>query len=251
MDVGAQPVEADPVSAAAPTRGNEFLLSDPEVSPAITSDHFEPAWWRAQGAALGTATGRGTVMFVRAPDGDGAWVLRHYLRGGRVALISRDRYLWTGLESTRAWREWRLTARLRELGLPVPAPVAARVVRHGPAYTGDLLTRRIEDTHTLADVLRKEPLPAGAWRRLGATLRRFHFAGVRHDDINVSNILVHADGGFHVIDFDKAALVAAGPWRERNLARFHRSLEKHCRLAPGFAFTSADWAALLAGYTAP
>jgi 3-deoxy-D-manno-octulosonic acid kinase len=187
-------------------------------------------------------------MFVHAPGGHGTWVLRHYLRGGWVARFSRDRYLWTGLERTRPWREWRLTKHLRDLGLPVPDAIAARVIRRGLTYTGDLLTRRIDDTETLALRLRTRALPAPAWQQLGGTLRRFHDAGVRHDDINVSNILLAADGGFHVLDFDRAAIVAPGPWRERNLARFRRSLEKHRRLAPSFAFTDTDWTALQSGY---
>jgi 3-deoxy-D-manno-octulosonic acid kinase len=177
-------------------------------------------------------------------------VLRHYWRGGKVALLSRDRYLWTGLEHTRAWREWKLTHHLRVLGLPVPVPVAARVVRGLLTCTSDLITQKIEHTRTLADVLRERALPADAWQRLGATLRRFHSAGVRHDDINVSNILVHDDGGFHVIDFDKAALVAPGAWQEANLARFRRSLDKRVALSPvgSFAFSEANWNALRTGY---
>lgn len=239
------------MSAFASTAGRIFLLHDDQAAGVITPDHFEPAWWRARRAEVGSASGRGTVMFVRAPDGDGVWVLRHYLRGGWVARLSRDRYFWTGLESTRAWREWRLTRHLRELGLPVPVPIAARVVRHGLAYSADLITRRIEDAQTLARVLRERALPAEAWQQLGATLRRLHDAGVRHDDINVSNILVHADGNFHVIDFDRAVLIAPGAWREQNLARFRRSLEKHCRLTPSFAFSEVNWNALRTGYAGP
>lgn len=247
MDVGAPALEAVRLSA---TRTE--LLFDATNTPGVTNAFFDPAWWRARGAELGIATGRGTVIFVRAPTNDGAvWVLRHYLRGGWIARFSRDRYVWTGLEQTRPWREWRLTQRLRELGLPVPAPVAARVTRHGFAYSGDLITRRIDDTETLAVILRQRPLPTDEWQRLGATLRRFHDAGVRHDDINVSNILRRTtDGSFHVIDFDRAAIVAPGAWREQNLARFRRSLEKQRRLTPAFAFAESDWQALAQGYDA-
>jgi 3-deoxy-D-manno-octulosonic acid kinase len=215
----------------------------------VGPEHFEPLWWRDRGAVVGEAQGRGAALIVRALDGAGSWVLRHYRRGGWVARLTPDRYVWTGLEQTRAWREWRLTARLRELGLPVPEPIAARVIRRGRVYTADLITRLIPEAETLAAILRSRALPAAAWSRLGAMLRRLHEAGVRHDDINVSNILLRADGSFHMIDFDRAAIVAPGAWRERNLARFHRSLEKHRRLAAGnFAFTPADWNALRSGY---
>ncbi len=237
------------MNAASSTRsGRVFVLHDEPAPASITPDHFEPAWWRLRGATLGTASGRGTVMFVRPPGATPVWVLRHYHRGGWIARFSRDRYVWTGLEATRPWREWRLTRRLRELDLPVPTPIAARVVRHGLTYAGDLLTQRIENAATLASILRARALPADAWSELGALLRRFHDAGVRHDDINVSNILLGIDGRFHVIDFDKAAIVRPGAWREHNLSRFRRSLEKHRALAPAFAFTPADWTALQSGY---
>ena len=35
-----------------------------------------------------------------------------------------------------------------------------------------------------------------------------------------------ANANTHLIDFDKACLVPAGPWREQNLARFRRSIDK-------------------------
>lgn len=245
MDVGSPPVEAIRVSAP-----RTDLLFDANATPEITGDHFEPAWWHAQRAERGRALGRGTVMFVRAPWDDGSeWVVRHYLRGGWIARLSRDRYVWTGLERTRPWREWRLTRRLRALDLPVPLPIAARVQRHGLVYTGDLITEKIPDTETLAERLRGDAISAAQWHNLGALLRRFHDAGLRHDDINAANVLWRErDATFHVIDFDRAALVPPGPWQERNLARFRRSLDKHRRLAPHFAFTASDWTTLLRGY---
>jgi 3-deoxy-D-manno-octulosonic acid kinase len=251
MDVGASPLEADPVNENRSNFRRVFLLSDERIAGEITSDQFEPEWWRTRRAELGHASGRGTVMFVRAPDGQRVWVLRHYLRGGWMARLTRDRYFWTGLDKTRAWREWRLTKRLRDLALPVPMAIGARVIRRGIFYTADLLTERIEHVETLGEILRTRALAAEAWRKLGATLRRFHDAGVRHDDLNVSNILVDVNGGFHVIDFDKAALARPGAWMEANLARFRRSLDKHRALASSFAFSEANWNALLAGYAGP
>src|SRR4029453_11025308 len=59
----------------------------------------------------------------------GRWVLRHYRRGGLIAKLSQDSYLWTGAARTRSFAEWRLLAELRRRGLRVPAPIAARYVR--------------------------------------------------------------------------------------------------------------------------
>ena len=227
--------------------GPHYVLYDADAAPGITQNHFETSWWQARQAVLGTAPGRASVAFVRADSGS-AWALRHYRRGGLTGRVIADTYFWNGLEQSRPWREWKLTAALHEQGLPVPQPIAARVRRSGLFYQGDLITRRIESAQTLADRLAAQPLTQDGWRHIGAMLRRFHDAGVRHDDINARNILLDAAGGFYLIDFDKAAVVPAGAWREQNLARFKRSLEKFKTKSPAFRFSEAEWTALIAGY---
>lgn len=236
--------KAGDLCAAATTVGGTSILAD--AARGITSDQFDPSWWERGNRLVGHATGRGPVSFVQADTE--VWVLRHYRRGGWAARLSADQYLWTGFENTRPWREWKLTAELFRQGLPVPQPIAARVVRSGMFYRGDLITRRIEPAQTLADVLMAEPLTLHGWRQVGAMLRRFHDAGVRHDDINARNVLRGAGGEFHLIDFDKAAIVPRGGWMSANLERFRRSLKKFKTRAPEFSFSDADWAALLAGY---
>lgn len=209
---------------------------------------FEPSHWEARSALVGQAGGRGTTWFVR--QGDEQWALRHYRRGGWIAKFVTDRYLWAGLERTRAWREWHLTAQLHALGLPVPAPVAGRVVRSGLTYRADLITRRIPDAEPLSRLLEQKRLAESDWRRLGRVLRRFHAAGLDHADLNAHNILQDTDGLFWLIDFDQARLRQAGAWRQVNLARLQRSLRKLQRLSPSFHWTEADWAALQTGYEA-
>lgn len=159
--------------------------------------------------------------------------------------VVADSYFWSGLERTRPWREWHVLRKLRALGLPVPEPVAARVTRRGLMYRGDLITRRIDGATTLAQVLQKRPLAREDWGRIGALLRQFQDVGLRHDDINASNILLDGEGAFHLIDFDKACLVAPGAWCLHNLARLKRSLQKHLDRNPRFAFDRAAWEAVL------
>ncbi|HEY0633890.1 MAG TPA: lipopolysaccharide kinase InaA family protein, partial [Gammaproteobacteria bacterium] len=65
-------------------------------------------------------------------------------RGGLIAKLVADRYLWSGIEATRAWREWRLLAELCSEGFPVPQPIAARVIREGLFYRADIVTRRLD-----------------------------------------------------------------------------------------------------------
>ena len=208
---------------------------------------FEPQHWRARGALEPTGRGRGSAWFVSAPGEQ--WVLRHYRRGGRLAAqTSLDRYVWTGEERVRAFVEWRLLAALCERGLPVPAPVAARYARSGVSYRCDLITRRIQGVRPLSDVLAAAAAPAALWRGIGALVARFHDAGLDHADLNAHNILVGADGGLSLVDFDRCRLRAPGAWRDANLQRLRRSLRKVTVGLPAERFRAADWQALMAAY---
>lgn len=222
------------------------IVYDADRLDHVESAYFDPQFWQARAALVGQAAGRGTTWFVR--QGEAQWALRHYRRGGWVAKFITDRYLWLGLSRTRAWREWHLTAQLHAQGLPVPAPVAARVVRDGLSYSADLITQRIPQVEPLSRRLQAAPLAGDDWRRLGALLRRFHDAGLDHADLNAHNILLNPQGQFWLIDFDKALLRAPNGWTEGNLRRLERSFVKLQRLSSPFFWTPADWAAMQAAY---
>jgi len=204
---------------------------------------FDRAAWRARGALEEAAGGRGTVAFLR--EGDRRWVLRHYRRGGLVAGLLDDRYLWTGAARTRAFREWRLLRQLREWNLPVPAPVAARYRRSGPFYRADLLTEELPTRRTLARALADAPLGEGDWRAVGACIGRLHAHGVQHADLNAHNLLIAGDSTVYVLDFDRGRLRPRGAWEQAVLARLHRSLEKVTAGLPADRFDETAWAALL------
>ncbi|ERS81894.1 hypothetical protein Q671_03290 [Halomonas sp. PBN3] len=153
-------------------------------------------------------------------------MLRPYRRGGLVARLSERRYLWTGLERTRAFRELRLTAELLDQGLPVPRPVAAGVTRHGLTYEATLITVRLPGARALASLLKNGQADDALLQRVGATIRRFHDAGLDHVDLNVRNLLVDDGGKVWLIDLDRCRLRPHGAWKARNLERLGRSLEK-------------------------
>jgi 3-deoxy-D-manno-octulosonic acid kinase len=227
------------------------ILYDPSRLDHPTAADFDPTALVAAGRVTGTATGRGSAWFVAAPrPGAPATVLRHYRRGGWVARLVADRYLWRGEEATRAFKELRLLAAIEALGLPAARPVAARYARAGASYRADLVTLEIPHAQPLATRLGAGLAPA-LWRRIGATIRGFHDAGVRHADLNARNVLLDADDAVHLIDFDRSALVPPGPWRERNLARLRRSLIKLGAHGPAAAVDPPGWAELVAGYRAP
>jgi 3-deoxy-D-manno-octulosonic acid kinase len=203
----------------------------------------------ARGGWVAASRGRGSAWFL--DSGAHRWVLRHYRRGGLIAALLHDRYLWLGESRVRAFAEFELLEGLRALALAVPRPVAARYERRGLTYTCDLIMERI-DAAPLSLRLGEQSLAEEIWRRIGATIARLHRARVDHADLNAHNILIDAQGAVSVIDFDRGRLRAPGRAARRaarrNLARLHRSLVKVARELPPDRFTPGTWSWLLAGY---
>jgi 3-deoxy-D-manno-octulosonic acid kinase len=207
---------------------------------------FDPVHWQARGALETTRGGRGTVAFVHASQ-DQRWVLRHYRRGGLIAHLADDLYVWTGAGRTRSFREWRLLRQLRAWGLPVPVPVAARYRRTGPFYRADLITAELPVRRTLTHALQQASLPTETWSAIGRCVGSLHARGVQHADLNAHNLLVGASNDIYVLDFDRGRIRARGAWERAVLARLQRSLRKVTVDLPAGRFTELDWQMLLAG----
>jgi 3-deoxy-D-manno-octulosonic acid kinase len=237
-------VSAGPETLAPIARG--AMLYDASRCGQPDERLFAPDYWRARGALEETAGGRGTVAFVH--DGERRWVLRHYRRGGLVAKLLGDRYLWTGADRTRAFREWRLLRELRAAGLPVPVPVAARYARNGLFYRADLITAELPTRRTLTHALAAAPLDAATWRAVGTCIGRLHAHGVHHADLNAHNLLLGGDGQVYVLDFDRGRIRPRGAWERAVLERLQRSLRKVTADLPPDRFDAAAWAALLGGH---
>jgi 3-deoxy-D-manno-octulosonic acid kinase len=202
---------------------------------------FDREYWKARGLLEEFAGGRGSVSVLHATEGD--WVLRHYRRGGLAARMSADRYLWTGTNATRSFREWRLLAELVRRGLPVPAPIAAGYERSGATYTADIITARLSGARTLAQTIETQSLESAMWAHIGRTIARFHASGVHHADLNANNIML-AGGDVYLLDFDRGRIRARGGWEAAVIARLRRSLDKVKTQRPNVQFTDADWNAL-------
>lgn len=221
------------------------ILYDASVLRKPDTSWFTREYWSAQHALLETPGGRGTVCFLRT--GQGNWVLRHYRRGGLMAAIAKDRYLWLGAGRTRSYAEWRLLAELRRRELPVPHPIAARYLRHGLTYTADLITAELPESHTLASFVgSSNALPMQRWQEVGRTIARFHAQGVYHADLNAHNILLGLSE-VYLLDFDRGRIRARGSWENAVLARLRRSLQK-IGAQRGVTSLAKEWSELSAGY---
>ncbi len=226
------------------------ILYDAALVAEPQNSFFEPGFWRAQGGLELAPAGRGSAFFFQYEEV--FYVLRHYCRGGLVRFFSKDTYLWTALESTRAWREWHLLAEMRQRGLPVPRPWAARVQRHGLWYRADIIIERFSNVITLTAAA-KDFMSVELWQAVGMCIRRFHDEGVYHADLNAHNILIGINGTeagpVYVIDFDRGEFRSPDKvWQSANLDRLHRSLDKLTDNGSIKGFDAEAWQALLTGY---
>ncbi|MCA8864172.1 MULTISPECIES: 3-deoxy-D-manno-octulosonic acid kinase [unclassified Halomonas] len=200
-------------------------LCDAPGTHQIDPDLFTRDYWCERGLIVGEAPGRGSSLFLQATPTE-QWVLRPYRRGGMAAKFSEKRYLWSGAERTRAFRELRLTAKLFEQGLPVPRPVANCVTRYGLTYEAALITVRIAGAKAFAELLVNDLADEALLKRIGAMIYRFHQAGLDHVDLNARNILIDPSGEPWLIDFDRCRLRSPGKWEKENLERLERSVHK-------------------------
>lgn len=202
------------------------------VCAAVRSSGSLYAWASAQAGAQ-AFTGRGAAYAIKGADG--AWVVRHFRRGGLVARALGDRYLRLGV--ARPLGELHASAAARARGVATPEVVAAVIYPAGPLYRADIATRLVPDAADLADTVmgpdrgdREERM--AAWRAAGTLLKQAFDAGVVHADLNLRNILVQpgADGPVaYLLDLDRAVVrdgAVGEAERRRMLHRLHRSRRK-------------------------
>lgn len=220
------------------------LLVSPEFD-GVTEEWFDPEAWGASAVPV-DAGGRGGAWFLRS--GASELVLRHYRRGGFAGKFVERTYLYSGAPRTRSFAEFHLTRELHQAGLPVPRVVAAIIWPRGWLwYHAAIIVERIPAAVNFPDSpsVGDESL----WFRVGQMVRRFHDWGLDHVDLNCDNILVAGDD-IYLIDFDRCrrrSLSSSNRWREHNLQRLKRSVDK--RIGPkGDIRTESLWQRLLSGY---
>ncbi|MEO7823524.1 MAG: lipopolysaccharide kinase InaA family protein [Gemmatimonadaceae bacterium] len=189
--------------------------------------------------------GRAPVFAVTLPDGCGRAVVRHSMRGGWMAKLSRDVFFLP----TRGLRELVTSLRLRALGVSTPEVLA--YVSYPTAWAfrrTDVATREIPNGHDLSVVLEKVTDLPHRKMVLDATAKLLHaltHAGAHHQDLNLKNILMTAGEGegldAHVLDVDRVQFHSPGSplVAKANLDRLIRSLRKR-RDTEGLPFSAED-----------
>ncbi|RXJ73502.1 3-deoxy-D-manno-octulosonic acid kinase [Veronia nyctiphanis] len=225
--------------------GNTQIWFDAEWVTTEPERCFDIDFWQQEGAVIGSAQGRGTTWFVQFEKF--AVALRHYIRGGLFRKLVKDKYLFTGWEQTRAVKEFRLLSLMKAAGLPVPRPIAARVIRNGLFYRADLVVEKINDAKDLVAVLQRSELSDDVYQEIGKLVRRMHDMNICHTDLNIHNILLDGHGALWLIDFDKCGQKAGDNWKSDNLARLKRSFLKEQNRF-GIHWQEDNWLQLLKGY---
>jgi len=239
------------------------MITSEELKDEINPQWFEQDYWMNQGRLLGANSGRGSTWVIKSEWGK--WVLRHYFRGGLYAKINRDKYFWTGLKNTRAYREYQLLNELQNLNLPSPKPIAALIKKQGLFYRNDLIMEHIQHQMTFAQGIKNEHLNQHSskhnemsndnllnidmWHLIGQTIAQYHTNGIYHSDLNAHNILLN-DQQVFIIDFDKGEQkTPAKGWQQNNMSRLKRSIEKLSNKNCDTQLRK-EWQGLLAGYHA-
>ena len=228
--------------------GAGALIYDPTVIDNVSEHTFSARGWKSVRPVEGVLNSGGRGYTLVISNGATDFVLRHYRRGGIVGRFVRDSYVWAGEEKTRSFAEWRLLHKLAKLGLPVPTPAVARYARKGPVYSADIITVFLPGIRPLSGRLIDGAGGEEFWEAIGAGIWRFHDIGVNHADLSAHNLQIDESGKMWLLDFDSARMMPAGAWRQRNLARLHRSLQKIRRQDVRVRYAESDWEALLAGY---
>ncbi len=206
---------------------------------------FMPTYWQQKQAILGSAKGRGITWFVQTSNLPAA--LRHYRRGGLWGKLVKDKYFFCGFENTRPAREFLLLKSLEAVNFPAPRPLAAQVIKKGLFYQGDILVEQIPNSQDIVSALKKAPLEASQYRKIGQLVRKLHDLSICHSDLNIHNILQDTEDKYWLIDFDKCGKKSGESWKKTNLARLLRSFKKE-KKKRAIYWQASDWQALLQGY---
>ena len=210
--------------------GHGVIVFDPARLRQASPELFAARAYGAHAQPVQGQGGRGAAWFVSGAMGEG--VLRHYRRGGWMARVSSDSYLWLGEQQVRSFREFALLHRLAAAGLPVPAPITAMYRRSGLVYRAAILVERVSGAHSFAQSV-SQLRGQAPWTIVGAAIASCHRLHAHHADLNSHNVLISAAQKAWLIDWDKGHIEAGiGHWCERVLDRLQRSLRKECPDVP-------------------
>ena len=184
-------------------------------------------------AAVPDATafqGRATAWGVRLPGASIDVVVRHARRGGLLAGLRGDRFVWPG----RAPWELEASLRLQEAGVRTADVVSYALYEAGPGFCRcDVVTKRLPSGADFPNAWAEaqEPEREGLLIAVGSLLRDLRAAGARHADLNAKNLHMAREAGrWHawVLDVDRVGFLSPNDpdVGQQNFDRLERSIRK-------------------------
>jgi len=208
-------------------RGRFSLIAEEGILAHLVAAGLDGAraWDDAVARAGATAAGRGSVGKIRLAGADR--IVKRLRRGGLLRALWRDRHL----GSRRLLDNLVVPVAARARGVPTPA-VRALALAAGPPglWRGWVALDAVEGEDLLASARRDPGGMPGRLERVLPVVRAAHDAGLRHPDLNLSNLLVAADGTVHLLDLDGASLAGRPLSSRRRMAellRLERSWHRH------------------------
>ncbi len=177
----------------------------------------------ATGSVLG---GRASVARCTIED-VGPVIIKFYRRGGLIRRFVEKTYLRTG--KTRGQREYEMLARVRQIGVLAPRPVAF-AHRGLLFYQCWLVTGEVEGHRTLAELSLTDPNRAAVLTTdVAAAIKRLIAHQLHHVDLHPGNVLIDPQLQVYLIDFDKArrTRLNAANLQRRYFQRWQRAVRKH------------------------
>jgi serine/threonine protein kinase len=182
--------------------------------------------------AILTGGGRGASYRVDLNNGAHA-IVRPYRRGGFVRHFVRE---WYWDRPFRPFRELLCTEHARQCGIPTVEVLAASVEQRTLGfYRGVFITREADGFVNLWEWLQRRPLDSqrtAVFITVIQTIGQLSQIGIRHADLNLTNILVCAENSplaVRIIDFDRARIFPdplSPHQHQRVLQRLRRSFLK-------------------------
>lgn len=195
-------------------------LSDDQLKELLT--HFQKQ------STTGTSTLGGRAPVITTIISDlGPVVIKAFKRGGFIRFFIKNRYLKCG--KTRSQSEYELMHKLQQLGIRTPEPIAY-VYRGFPLYSAWLITRKIKNACTLAELSRQDiKRVTRIMEKVFEQIDRLVECRCVHVDLHPGNILVDQDNNIYIIDFDKGYFSSAKKEKlyDRYYRRWQRSIIKH------------------------
>ena len=157
----------------------------------------------------------------------GQVAVKRYLRGGIIGNFINSLYLRSS--KTRSQLEFERLRQVREKGVKVPEPLLY-VSKGALFYRAWLVTRKIENSRTLADIsLENEDALHEPMEKLVKQVELLIRLGIFHIDLHPGNVLVRDDGEVYLVDFDKSldTVTDLNELRNGYIFRWRRAVIKH------------------------